>query len=120
MDVKTTFLHGSLKEEVYLEQPQGFEVQDRRKHICRLNKSLYGLKQFPKVCYERIDNYLIKLGFISSYVNPNIYFKVKKDMPLILVLYVDDLFLTGAKPFICQCKRELTSKFEMKNLGLMH
>jgi len=74
MDVKTAFLHGSLKEEVYLEQPQGFEVQDRRTHVCRLKKSLYGLKQSPRAWYERIDNYLMKFGFTRSSVNPNLYF----------------------------------------------
>ena len=62
----------------------------------------------------------MKLGFTMSYVDPNLYFKVEKDMPLILVLYVDDLFLTGANPLIYQCKRELNFEFEMKDLRLMH
>lgn len=120
MDIKIAFLHGSLKEEVYVEQPETFEVQDRRTHMWRLKKSLYGLKQTPRAWYERIDNYLMKLGFIRSEANPNLYFKVEKDMPLILVLYVDDLFLTSADPLIYQCKRELASEFEMKDLGLVH
>ena len=63
MDVKTAFLHGSIKEEVYVEQPLGFEVRNRDIHVYRLKKSLYGLKQAPRVWYERIDNYLMKLGF---------------------------------------------------------
>ena len=62
----------------------------------------------------------MKLGFTRSNVDPNLYFKVHREKPLILVLYVDDLFLTGADPLIHQCKRELTAKFEMKYLGLMH
>lgn len=62
----------------------------------------------------------MKLGFTRSEVDPNLYFKVENDRPLILVLYVDDLFLTGAEPIIYQCKRELASEFEMKDLGLMH
>jgi len=62
----------------------------------------------------------MKLGFTRSEVDPKLYFKVDNDRPLILVLYVDDLFLTGADPLIHQCKRELASKFEMKDLGLMH
>jgi len=120
MDVKTTFLHGSLKEEVYVEQLEGFEVLDRKTHVCRLKKALYGLKQAPRAWYERIDSYLMKLGFTRSEADPNLYFKVENDRPLILVLYVDDLFLTGADPLIHQCKRELASVFEMKDLGLMH
>ena len=122
MDVKTAFLHGSLKEEVYVEQPEGFEVQDRQSHVCRLKKALYGLKQAPWAWYEMIDSYLMKLGFTRSEVDPKLYFKVENDRPLILVLYVDDLFLTGVDPLpvIHQCKRELASEFKMKDLGLMH
>jgi hypothetical protein len=58
MDVKTTFLNRVIEEEVYFEQPQGFEVHDRKTHVCRLKKALYGLKQVPRVWYSRIDNYL--------------------------------------------------------------
>ena len=61
----------------------------------------------------------MKLGVTRSNADPNFYFKVVKGKPLILVLYVDDLFLTGADPLIHQCKRELVAKFEMKDLGLM-
>ena len=62
----------------------------------------------------------MKLRFTRSEANPNLYFKVEDDKPLILVLYVDDLFLTGANPLIHKCKRELASEFKMKDLGLMH
>ena len=103
-----------------MEQPLGFEVQDRDTHVCRLKKALYGLKQAPKAWYERIDSYLMKLHFTRSNVHPNLYFKVDRERPLILVLYVDDLFPTSANPLIHQCKRELASEFEMKDLGLMH
>ena len=61
----------------------------------------------------------MKLGFTRSNADPNPYFKDVKGKPLILVLYVDDLFLTGADPLIHQCKRELATEFEMKDLGLM-
>jgi len=67
-----------------------------------------------------IDSYLIKLGFTRSEADLNLYFKVENDKPLILVLYVDNLFLTCAEPLIHKCKRELGSKFEMKDLGSMH
>ena len=62
----------------------------------------------------------MKLGFIRSEIDMNLYFKVENDKDLILVLYVDDLFLIGVDPLIHQCKRELASEFEMKDLGLMH
>ena len=62
----------------------------------------------------------MKVGFTRINALPNLYFKVDRERPLILVLYVDDLFLTGADPLIQQCKRKLASDFEMKDLGLMH
>jgi hypothetical protein len=58
MDVKTTFLNGIIQEEVYIEKPQGFEVHRRESHVCRLNKSLYRLKQTPRAWCSRIDKYL--------------------------------------------------------------
>jgi hypothetical protein len=94
MDVKTTFLNGVIEEEVYIEQPQGFEVEDRKTHVCRLKKALYGLKQAPRAWYGRIDNFLTRLGFTKSKTNSNLYFKVMNDEPVILLLYVDDLFIT--------------------------
>eukprot|EP00253_Pinus_taeda_P009788 PITA_09788 len=120
MDAKTVFLHGSIKEEVYVEQPEGFEIHDRESHVCRFKKALYGMKQAPRAWYERIDSYLMKLGFTRSEADPNLYFMVEDDKPLILVLYVDDLFLIGVDPLIHKCKRELAFEFEMKDLGLMH
>ena len=62
----------------------------------------------------------MKLGFTRSNADSNLYFKVDREKPLILVLYVDNLFLTGVDPLIHQCKRELASEFEIKDLGLMH
>jgi len=85
-----------------------------------LKKALYELKKAPRAWYERIDSYLMTLGFTRSEADPNLYLKVEDDKPLILVLYVDDLFLTSADPLIHKCKRELASEFEMKDLGPMH
>jgi hypothetical protein len=66
MDVKTTFPNGVLKEEVYIEQPQGFEVEDRKSHVCQLKKALYGLKQAPRAWYGCIDSFLTSLGITKS------------------------------------------------------
>ena len=63
MDVKTAFLNKVIEEEVYIEQPEGFEVGDRDTHICRLRRALYGLKQAPWAWYSRIDSYLREMGF---------------------------------------------------------
>jgi hypothetical protein len=119
-DIKTTFLNGVIEEEVYIEQPQGFEFEDKKSHVCKLKKSLYGLKQAPRAWYIRIDSFLTSLGFTKSKADSNLYFKVMNDEPMILFLYVDDLFLTGEENLITECKKRLTSKFEMKYLSLMH
>ena len=66
MDVKTTFLNGELKEEVYIEQPEGFVAHNKETRVCRLKKELYRLKQAPRAWYERIDAYLQKMGFVKS------------------------------------------------------
>ncbi len=82
MDVKTTFFHGSFKEEFYVEQFEVFEVQHCKTHVCRFKKLLYGWKQALRAWD---DSFLMKLGFTRSDVDPNLYFKVKKDRTLILV-----------------------------------
>ena len=97
MDAKTAFLNGIIEEEVCIEQPEGFVVHGMDSHVFRLKKYLYGLKQALGSWYSRIDNYLRRLGFTKSDADSNLYFKVVYNHPLILVLYVDDLFLTGAE-----------------------
>ena len=95
MDVKTTFLNGLIEEEVYIEQPQGFETDNQKNHVCKLKKALYGLKQEPRAWYGRIDGFLMSLAFTKSKADSNLYYKVEDDGLMILLRYVDDLFLTG-------------------------
>jgi hypothetical protein len=120
MDVKTTFLNGEIEEEVYIEQPEGFMIHDEKSYVYRLKKSLYGLKHAPRAWYEKMDGFLMSLGFNKSVTDPNLYYHTVGDESLILVLYVDDLFLTGSERLIAECKRVLTYEFEMKDLGMMH
>jgi hypothetical protein len=120
MDVKTAFLNGVIEDKVYIEQPQGFEVEDRKTHVCKLKKALYGLKQAPRAWYGRIDSFMMSLGFTKSKFDSNLYFKAMNDESFILLLYVDDLFLTGEEKLITDCKKKLVAEFEMKYLGLMH
>jgi hypothetical protein len=95
MDVKTTFLNGKIEYEVFVEQPDGFVLHNKEIHVCKLRKALYGLKQAPRVWYDKIDGFLKTLGLQKSDVDANLYFKVTGNQPVILILYVDDLFLTG-------------------------
>ena len=88
MDVKTAFLNGVVEEEVYVEQPLGFETHDRESHVCILKKA-------PRTQYDRIDRFLSSLGFTKSKADSNLYYKVEDGNPVMLLLYVDDLFVTS-------------------------
>jgi hypothetical protein len=70
------------------------KIEDKKTHVCRLKEDLYTLKQAPRTWYERIDSFLTSLGFTKSKVDPNLYVKVMKDDPMMLLLYVDDVLLT--------------------------
>ena len=113
MDVKTAFLNGEIEEEVYIEQPEGFETFDHESHVCRLKRALYGLKQEPRAWYT-------KLGFTKTEADVNLYHIMVKGKLLIIILYVDDLILTGDDQLIVSCKEDLAREFEIKDMGLMH
>ena len=99
MDVKSTFLNGVLKEEVYVEQPPGYEVVGEEHKVYRLKRALYGFKQAPRAWYSRIDSYLMSNGFSKSNGEPTLYIKAENGNVLIVVLYVDDLIFTGNDKF---------------------
>ena len=120
MDVKTAFLNGIIQEEVYVEQPQGFEIHRRESHVCKLKKTLYGLKQVPRAWYFRIDSYLLSMDFQKSDNDLNLYFIMVGDDPFILLLYVDDLFITSEERPIAVCKRDLALEYEMTDIGFIH
>ena len=120
MDIKTTFLNRMIKEEVYIEQPWGFETDDQKNHVCKLKKALYGLKQAPRAWYGRIDGFLMILGFTKSKEDSNLYFKVEGDGLMILLLYVDDMLLTSEDNPINECKQKIIVEFEIEDHGIMH
>ena len=76
-------------------------------HVCRLKRALYGLKQAPRAWYNRIDNYFTELGFTKSEADTNLYHIMVKGKQLIIVLYVDDLILTGDDQLMMSCKEDL-------------
>eukprot|EP00253_Pinus_taeda_P002136 PITA_02136 len=120
MDVKSSFLHGDLHEEIYMEQPIGF-IQTDSSLVCRLKKSLYGLKQAPRAWYAKMDSFLLESGFSRCHSDNTVYTKKEGKSLIILVLYVDDLILTGSDPnLINHVKSSLKKKFEMTDLGHLH
>ena len=88
--------------------------------MCRLKRALYGLKQAPHAWYTRIDSYFIRLGFTKSEADANLYHIVVDGKIFIIVLYVDDVILTGDENLITSCKEDLAREFEMKDMGLLN
>jgi len=118
MDVKNVFLHGDLQEEVYMEQPPGYVDQTHPNLVCRLKKALYGLKQAPRAWSDKIGQYLITSGFQMSNANFSLYVKKIDHGIVVIVIYVDDLIITGDSDInIFDLKKLLKQKFEMKDLG---
>ena len=75
MDVKKKFLHGDLEEEMYMKQPEGYAVKGKEL-VCKLKKSLYDLKQSPRIWYQKFDTYMLGLGFTRSKEDDSVYFKL--------------------------------------------
>ena len=96
MDVKSTFFNSILEEEVYIEQPEGFIDVNNKNMVHRLHKALYGLKKAPRAWYERLHNYLVKIGFERNDDNNNLYLKTKKEKGILLFeFFVDDIKFGG-------------------------
>ncbi|KAL9255222.1 Retrovirus-related Pol polyprotein from transposon TNT 1-94-like protein [Drosera capensis] len=119
LDMKTTFLHGDLEEEIYMEQPEGLAVIGKENLVCRLRKSLYGLKQAPRQWYKRFDSFIGEHGY--NHIASDHCVCVKRlscDDFIILLLYVDDMLIIGKDTNrICKLKSELSKSFTMKDLG---
>ena len=91
MDVKSAFLNGDLEEEVYIDQPEGFQLTYNLGNVHKLNNSLYGLKQALRAWYHRMDKYLQDKGFKKGTVDSNLYIKSEGDNLLVVLVYVDDI-----------------------------
>eukprot|EP00253_Pinus_taeda_P023353 PITA_23353 len=102
-------------------QPPGFKIAGQEQKVCRLAKALYGLKQAPQAWYMKIDQYLTDHGFQRSPSDANLYIKHTGDDILFLVVYVDDLIITGSSAHLIQgIKQDLCRNFDMTDLGLLH
>lgn len=109
-DVKTAFLHGDLKEDIYMYQPEGFD--DGTGHVCKLNKSIYGLKQAPKNWNEKFSKFLKSLGFENTDDDPCVYYN--EDRSMIIALFVDDGLIAGTNTDeMIQVLEKLNREFEV-------
>jgi hypothetical protein len=118
MDVKNAFLHGDLSEEIFMEQPPSFVTNSNI--VCRLQKSLYSLKQAPRA-YAKIDHFFLHIGFKHYDFVHSLYVLRTHGNTLIIVVYVDDLVITRNKiDLILRLKKLLVDSFDMKYLGILH
>jgi hypothetical protein len=118
MDVKSAFLNGPIKEEVYVEQPPGFEDSEYPNHVYKLSKALYGLKQAPRAWYECLRNFLITNGFKVGKADPTLFTKtIAKDL-FVRQIYVDDIIFGSTNKSTCEeFSRIMIQKFEMSMMG---
>ena len=115
MDMKTAYLNGDLVEEVYMDQPDGFLIKGKENLVCKLRKSIYGLKQVSRQWYLKFNNTITSFHFIENTVDQYVYIKVSGSKFIIFVLYVDDILLEGNDVrLLHDIKKFLSKKFEMK------
>lgn len=120
MDVKSAFLNGELKKEVYVRQPLSFVVEGQEEKVLRLSKALYGLRQAPRAWNAKLDQTLRALGFDNSDIEPAVYARGQGSTRLLVGVYVDDLIVTGNdNGEIAHFKLEMQSQFKMSDLGLL-
>ncbi|TYK10665.1 Beta-galactosidase [Cucumis melo var. makuwa] len=120
LDVKNAFLNGDLVEEVYMSLPPGFEAQFGQQ-VCKLQKSLYGLKHSPRAWFDRFTTFVKSQGYNQGHSDHTLFTKVSKTRKIaILIVYVDDIILTGDDQIeISQLKQRMSDEFEIKDLGNM-
>ena len=119
MDVVTAFLNGILDEEIYMSQPEGYIKPGEEHLVCKLKKSIYGLKQSPRCWNQAFSEYLASVGLNQSSADPCVF--IRKKPAAIIAVYVDDLvILATTESDMHQVKSSLTTRFKMKDLGVLH
>ncbi|RLN27572.1 hypothetical protein C2845_PM05G34840 [Panicum miliaceum] len=120
MDVKSAFLNGELKEEVYVQQPPGFVAAGHEAKVLKLNKALYGLRQAPRAWNVKLDSSLQDMGFTRCVSEHGMYTRGVGETRVVVGVYVDDLIITGSNPAGVEAfKEEMQQVFRMSDLGLL-
>nr|GEX76399.1 hypothetical protein [Tanacetum cinerariifolium] len=120
MDVKPAFLHGSLKEDVYVCQPKGFIDVDHPSHVYKLKNALYGFKQAPRAWYDELSTFLLQNGFSKGIIDPTLFTRCFDDDILVVQVYVDDIIFGSTNPrYATLCSNLMKSRFEMSMMEEM-
>ncbi|GJR70242.1 retrovirus-related pol polyprotein from transposon TNT 1-94 [Tanacetum coccineum] len=118
MDVKTAFLNGNLREEVYVSQPDGFVDPDKPNHVYKLKKALYGLKQAPRAWYDMLSSFLLSNDFSKGSVDPTLFIRREGNDLILVQIYVDDIIFAASTPELCDLfAKIMCSKFKMSMMG---
>jgi hypothetical protein len=118
MDVKSAFLNGKLDEEVYVEQPPGFEDQEYLDYVFFLFKAIYGLKQAPRKWYDTLSEFLLENGFVRGVIDKTLFCKKHKGDTILVQVYVDDIIFGSTNDNLCKrFSKLMQSKFEMSLMG---
>ena len=121
MDVVTAFLNGTLDEDIYMEQPEGYVVPGKENLVCHLKKSLYGLKQSPRCWNKSFKEFMISQGFQQSAADPCVFIRNVNGQLAIVAVHVDDLILlTETEQEMIDLKASLAARFKMKDMGKLH
>ena len=118
MDVKNVFLNGFINEEVYVEQPPGFQSFNFPNHVFKPKKALYSLKQAPRAWYERLSKFLLKTGFKMGKIDTTLFIKTKENDMLLVQIDVDDIIFGATNVSLCEeFSKFMHSEFEMSMMG---
>ncbi|KAJ9566173.1 hypothetical protein OSB04_002139 [Centaurea solstitialis] len=118
MDVKTAFLYGHLKEEVYVAQPEGFVNKEHPDYVYVLDKALYGLKQAPRAWYEELSKHLLSKGFKKGSVDSTLFLMKEGEHIVVIQIYVDDIIFGSTSRELCKkFENVMTEEFKMSMMG---
>ena len=121
LDVKSAFLNGTLKEDIYMQQPERFAKPGKEHLVCKLERTIYGLKQSPRAWYERLHAHLHNNRFSRSTADHSVYVRREGEKFMIILVYVDDLVLaSNNKPMLQEFKTSMEKEFKMSDLGDAH
>ena len=121
LDINNAFLHGNLKETVFMHQPPGFRDTSKPNYVCKLKKSIYGLKQAPRQWYKALRDAFLQFGFVHSATDTFLFIYASNSVLCYCLVYVDDIIITGnVSIFVAAIINKLCHTFSVKDMGDLH